>query len=345
MGVAIPTDNKRAVRLAKSLIELGYPYVANSVLRKGVVFMSEVNPRIDLVFKKIFGVEENKDLLISLLNSILSKEDQISSVEILNPYNLQGHRKEKLSILDIKARGETGHYYNIEIQVTDANDYQKKALYYWAKLYTQQLAPKGFYKTLKKTIGIHILNFTSIPFVEAYHNTFHLQPDSGEKLEYFRDIELHTIELNKFGKESCVDSETEELRLLLPQIKTALDRWTAFISRFYLFKGDSLPQEMESPEIKKALESLEEIRFTDEEREIYESQLKWFRDESSALDKKGEVSFQLGREEGKEEVAQMCFRQGMSIEQISILTGFSPEKLEHLLRKDTHDIRNNTDRI
>ncbi|MGI4753201.1 MAG: PD-(D/E)XK nuclease family transposase, partial [Janthinobacterium lividum] len=49
--------------------------------------MSEVNPRVDLAFKKIFGVEENKDLLISLVNSIVGKEDQIVEVTLLNPYN------------------------------------------------------------------------------------------------------------------------------------------------------------------------------------------------------------------------------------------------------------------
>ena len=50
--------------------------------------MNEViSPRIDIAFKKIFGVEENKDLLISLINSIVSEEDQVSSVTLLNPYN------------------------------------------------------------------------------------------------------------------------------------------------------------------------------------------------------------------------------------------------------------------
>ena len=187
--------------------------------------------------------------MISLLNSILSQEDQVSSIEILNPYNLQNFKDEKLSILDIKAKGQTGHYYNIEVQVADSKDYEKKALYYWAKLYVSQLAPRGLYKTLQKTIGIHILNFTSIPAVKAYHNVFHLQLDGEEEAECFRDIELHTIELSKFGVESPPLDEKEELRLLLPKVKTALDRWAAFLTNFYLFKGDCLPQQMESSEV------------------------------------------------------------------------------------------------
>ena len=311
--------------------------------------MADITPRIDLVFKKIFGVEENKDLLISLLNAVLSQEDQVSSVEILNPYNLQNFKEEKLSILDIKARGQTGHYYNIEVQVTDAKDYEKRALFYWAKLYTSQLAPKGLYNTLQKTIGIHILNFTSIPSVKEYHNTFHLQPDSDEEIACFQDIELHTIELSKFGATSPDLDEKEELRLLLPQVKTALDRWAAFLSKFYLFKGEPLPQQMEFPEVKKALETLEVMRLTKEEREIYENHLKWFRDEASALEKTAETSFQNGLEEGRKEgieigiekgernkavaVAKTLLQKGIDIAIVAEASGLSVMKLQVLQKE------------
>ena len=49
--------------------------------------MEKISPRVDLAFKKIFGVEENKDLLISLINSIVGTEDQVSDITLLNPYN------------------------------------------------------------------------------------------------------------------------------------------------------------------------------------------------------------------------------------------------------------------
>lgn len=134
--------------------------------------MERITHRVDLAFKKIFGVEENKDLLISLINSIVSKEDQIVDVTLLNPYNPQNFRNDKLSILDIKALGESGKRFNIEIQITDEADYDKIALYYWAKLYTEALQASQDYSSLNKAIGIHILNFTSIPETNKYHNVF-----------------------------------------------------------------------------------------------------------------------------------------------------------------------------
>ena len=70
--------------------------------------MARINPRVDLAFKKIFGVEENKDLLISLINSIVDVEDQVVNVTLLNPYNQKNFKQDKLSILDIKAEGNCG---------------------------------------------------------------------------------------------------------------------------------------------------------------------------------------------------------------------------------------------
>src|SRR3954469_3625972 len=121
--------------------------------------MEQITPRVDIAFKKIFGVEENKDLLMLLINAIVSEDDQVADITLLNPYNPKNFRDDKLSILDIKAEGHDGKRFNIEIQITDEADYHKRALYYWAKLYTEQLAESEDYGNLSKAIGIHILNF------------------------------------------------------------------------------------------------------------------------------------------------------------------------------------------
>ena len=73
-------------------------------------------------------------------------------------------------------------------------------MYYWAKLYTEQLKESEDYKILNKAIGIHILNFISIPKQEEYHNVFHIT-EKESKEPYFTDLELHTIELNKFSND------------------------------------------------------------------------------------------------------------------------------------------------
>ena len=65
--------------------------------------MCKINPRVDFAFKKLFGSEENKDLLISLINAIVSEQEQVCEVTLKNPYNLADYRAGKMSILDSKS--------------------------------------------------------------------------------------------------------------------------------------------------------------------------------------------------------------------------------------------------
>ena len=186
--------------------------------------MIKISPRVDLAFKKNFGVEENKGLLISLINSIVGQDDQVEYITLLNPYNPKNFRQDKLSILDFKAKRIDGKGFNTEIQISDEAGYDKRTLYYWAKLYTEQLKTAQDYSTLSKAIGIHILNFTSIPQAQNYHNVFHItEKENG--FAYFKDLELHTLELNKFTSDSSV-----ELQDIVAKTRNALDTWVAFLT-------------------------------------------------------------------------------------------------------------------
>ena len=286
--------------------------------------MERITPRVDLAFKKIFGVEENKDLLISLINSIVSKEDQVVDVTLLNPYNPKNFKNDKLSILDIKATGETGKRFNIEIQITDEADYDKRALYYWAKLYTEQLQVAQDYSTLNKAIGIHILNFTSIPDVQKYHNVFHIvEKDSG--VLYFKDLELHTIELNKF-----TNNPNEQLPDILKKVKNSLDIWIAFLTRNDLLNKDNLPIELNNDTLKKALNVLDVMNFTKEERDAYEDHLKWLRIEANTLKKHEAQAEARGKAKEKIAMAKEMLIDGEPIEKIIKYTKLTKEQIENL---------------
>ncbi|WP_040256433.1 Rpn family recombination-promoting nuclease/putative transposase [Rickettsia hoogstraalii] len=278
--------------------------------------MYRVNPRVDLAFKKIFGVEENKDLLISLINSIVTKEDQVKEVTLLNPYNPKSFLNDKLSVLDIKAKSESGKMFNIEIQVTDEANYDKRALYYWAKLYAGQLKEGSRYSELNKTIGIHILNFTGITNIDKYHNIFRLKEDETG-LKYFEDIELHTIELNKFA-----DNIKEELSDIVKKVKNALDIWVAFFTRNDLLNKDKLPKELNSKELKKALNVLEVINLSDEEREEYENRLNWLKIEASAVKKMEEKTI--------EKIAKKMLIKKRPIEEIMEFTELPMKEIQRL---------------
>ena len=287
--------------------------------------MTEINPRVDIAFKKIFGVEENKDLLISLINSIVSIDDQVSEITLLNPYNPKNFKQDKLSVLDLKACGSDGKRFNIEIQICDEADYNKRALYYWAKLYTEQLKESADYGTLSKAIGIHILNFTSLPESDKYHNVFHIvEKENG--LQYFKDLELHTIELKKF-----TSSITNESSDIFTKIKTSLDIWVAFLTKHNLFDKEHLPKNLNKSGLKKALDVLAVMNFSEEERQGYEDHLKWLRMQMNTIKKYEQIAEARGEAHGrfseKLELAKKQLKRGVAIELIMEDTGLTEDDI------------------
>jgi predicted transposase/invertase (TIGR01784 family) len=202
-------------------------------------------------------------------------------------------------------------------------------------LYTEQLHKSHDYSELKKAIGIHILNFTSIPETEDYHNTFRMR-ETKNNVNHFKDIELHTIELTKFEGTKGLKyvGKEEELKEMLPRIKTSLDRWATFIARYDLLERNKLPKELKYPQIEKALDVLEVMNFTKMEQEAYEEHLKWLRIEANTLKKaaaKGiEEGLLRGREEGIVDVAKKMLSKKMAVEMIAELTGLSEEEIKGL---------------
>ena len=301
--------------------------------------MEKITPKVDIAFKKIFGVEENKDLLISLINAIVSPADQLTEVTLLNPYNPRNFKNEKLSILDIKAKNKSGKRYNIEIQVSDEADYDKRALFYWGKMYTEQIGKGLIYSGLSKAIGIHILNFESIPESTKYHNVFHLAEDDYGSLPYFKDLELHTIELTKFSKTTSSDRQFQEN---LKKVKNKLDMWLTFLNNNELLDRNNLPQQLNDAKLKKALDVLDVMNFSKDEREAYENHLKWLRVEANTLKKCEEQALKKGREEGREEgleqgknernieIAKSMLQEGFDKNTISKVTGLPVATIQKL---------------
>lgn len=296
-----------------------------------------LNPRVDFAFKKLFGSEENKDCLISLINSIVSEADRIVDIVLLNPYNEKEYREDKLSVLDIKARDERGQYYNVEMQITDEVHYNQRALYYWSKLYTSQLKAGGIYQNLKKTISINVLNFNYFDNEDGYHHVFHLLHTKSHK-RYFEDLELHFIELERFERE------------LFP-VKTALDRWLKFLTKAQEYGKNHIPPELgKDPAVEKAIIALDHLYMDDVERMLYEGQLKWLMDQASRVEQvriesleegiaqgieKGLAQgIEKGRAEGYVErskaVARSLLKTGMPVREVAQHTGLTIGELETL---------------
>lgn len=178
---------------------------------------------IDFAFKHIFAGngEVSEFILIDLLNSILgySGEDKIVKVTYLNPFNDRERDDEKLSIMDIKVETERKERIDIEIQINDADDYRKRSLYYWSKLYTEGLKKGNAYFKLKKSIVINILDFDLLDETKKYHNIFTVM-EVKDNFLLNNDMHIHYIELPKFD-----DSKAIELM-------SDLEKWVTFIKDY-----------------------------------------------------------------------------------------------------------------
>src|SRR5262245_7250056 len=107
---------------------------------------SGIDPKIDYVFKRLFGSEGSVFLLIDLLNAVLSLPPgkPVRQVEIRNPFSQKGHAQEKVSVLDVKARDELGRQFHLEMQLVVPFSFGQRALYYWAGLHGSQMLEGDF---------------------------------------------------------------------------------------------------------------------------------------------------------------------------------------------------------
>ncbi|MGL5749510.1 MAG: Rpn family recombination-promoting nuclease/putative transposase [Paraclostridium sp.] len=109
-----------------------------------------LSPRVDFVFKKIFGNEQHPNILISFLNAVLNQKDVITSVKILNTDIDKEHIEDKYSRLDIKATTNNKEHINIEIQVKNEYNMVKRSMYYWSKMYESQIIEGDDYDKLAR---------------------------------------------------------------------------------------------------------------------------------------------------------------------------------------------------
>ncbi|HDR6248221.1 TPA: PD-(D/E)XK nuclease family transposase, partial [Bacillus cereus] len=159
---------------------------------------NRVNLRVDFAFKQLFGAKGNEDILMGFLNAVLQKslDSPITSVVLNDPHLHKEYKEDKLSIMDIRATLGTGEHVNVEIQLANKHDMQKRSLYDWSKLYTSQMQEGMAYRELQKAITINVLDFVLYPNYENFQ-TMGILWDVEQKFCVHEDIEIHYIELPK----------------------------------------------------------------------------------------------------------------------------------------------------
>ena len=189
-----------------------------------------LDPKNDLAFKRIFGTERNKDILIHFLNDIFGRTtDPIEEVSFLKGAQDPMIAAQRVSIVDIMCRDTNGNRFIVEMQVGKEPGFEKRAQYYAAKAYIEQRDHGLEYRDLKQVTLLSILDFTLFPDKPAYLS-HHVLLDKNTLTQDLKDFSFSFLELSKFTK-------TKE------HLVTMTEKWA------YFFKYADETQEAELPQV------------------------------------------------------------------------------------------------
>jgi predicted transposase/invertase (TIGR01784 family) len=262
-----------------------------------------INLLTDFGFKRLFGSEPNKALLIDFLNVILPPQHTVADISYKNNENVGNTEMDRKAIFDIYCESKTGEKFIVEIQKAKQNYFKDRSVYY-STFPIQEQAEKGDWNyKLSSVYTIGILDF--------------IFEDHKQEQEF-----LHTVELKNQNCEVFYDKlkfiyvELPKFKKKIEELETHFEKW------LYLFKHlselETPPEKLQEGVFKQLFEIAEIAKFTPEEQRAYENSLKYYRDLHNVI----ETSKLEARQEGI----------AMGVEQ-GIVIGREEEKLLNLTRQ------------
>lgn len=216
--------------------------------------MQFVDVKNDIAFRKIFGNEKKKVILISFLNAVLGLEakGRIKEVTLLNPFQLPRIAGEKSSIIDVKATDGNGATFIVEMQVAEPAGFDKRVLYYTSKDYAGQINIGEEYPKLRPVYFIGILDFKYFSGQQYLSSHLIVDEETGECV--FTDLKFRFIELPKFNKK-------------VHELKNIIDKWTFFIKN--ADELEVMPDNVDDEGLKEAYTEAAQHNWTKEEYDAY----------------------------------------------------------------------------
>jgi len=254
-----------------------------------------INPFTDFGFKKIFGEQAGKELLIDFLNALIPQANKIIDLNFKNTEHLGQKELDRNAIFDIYCENQSNEKFIVELQKAKQNYFRERTIYY-STFPIREQAEKGEWNyNLNAVFCIGILDFT--------FNDYESEPEKSEV--------VHTIKLkNQHGntfyeKLTYIYIEMPNFNKLEENLSSRLDKWLFFIKNLEDFQ--SIPSIFSDEIFEKAFEKAELAKFGQEEMDKYESSLKLYRDLKGVID----TAFIEGRSEGKIEGLEEGRQEGL----------------------------------
>lgn len=277
-----------------------------------------INPYTDFGFKKIFGEEASKPQLIDFLNALLPEQNKIIDLTFKNTEQLGLTDLDRKAVYDIYCENDKGEKFIVELQKAKQNYFKERTVYY-ATFPIREQAEKGEWNyNLKAVYCIGILDFT--------FDDYESEPERSEF--------LHTIKLKNqngkifYDKLTYVYLEMPNFIKTESQLETRLDKWLYFIKHLEDFQN--IPAIFKDEVFEQAFEKAELANLGQTELDRYEMNLKAYRDYKSTVDTAFVEGKMEGKIEGKIEIAKQAKSMGLSVTDITKLTGLSEDEINKL---------------
>lgn len=290
-----------------------------------------INPFTDFGFKKLFGSEPNKDLLIDFLNQVLPGKHKVKDLTYARTEQLGNSEADRKAIFDLYCIGESGERFIVEMQKAKQNFFKDRSVYY-SSFPIQEQARKGDWNyQLAAVYLIGILDFTFSDEERELEVRHEVQLKDQKCRVFYEKLTYIYLEMPNFSK-----SEGE--------LQSNFDKWMYVLQQ--LPHLQSRPPALQERVFQKLFEAAEIARFTPDEKNKYEESLKYYRDLKNVVDS----SFDEGKAEGlaegkaeglaegkaeglaegKAEIALQMKLKGLETSLISEVTGLSVEEIENL---------------
>lgn len=285
-----------------------------------------VNPFTDFGFKKLFGEEPNKDLLLDFLNELLREEEgEIKEITYLKNEHLGAGDTDRKAIFDLYCENERGEKFIVELQKSKQNFFKDRTLYYSTFPIQEQAKRADWNYELKAVYTVAILDFV-------------FEEDKAERKKYRYNVKLTDVDTCKvfYDKLTFIYLEMPKFDKSIEELETRFDKWLYVLKN--LNKLDRIPDRLREQIFERLFEVAEVAKFTREELLSYEDSLKYYRDLKNSLD----TAFEEGKMEGKMEgevsksieVIKKGHSEGLSIEVLSKLTGLPVSEVNRILTEN-----------
>lgn len=282
-----------------------------------------INPYTDFGFKKLFGEEANKDLLIDFLNQLLPLHHQIADLNFRNPENLADASAERKAIFDIHCKALSGESFIVEMQKAKINYFKDRSLFYTTFPIREQAQQGVWDFKLAPIYFVAILDF-------EYDET-------EERRKFRRDVSLKDQDGDLFfDKLHFRFLQMPLFKLQAHELKTKFDKWCYFLKNLATF--DHIPTILNEPIFQRAFGTAELANLTTEQRRIYEENLIHYWGMKSAIETAVEEAVEAAVEAAVEttkektqlEVAKRMILIGSDDKFIQQITDLSVENIQRL---------------